>query len=139
MIPLVQDFHPFHGEQFLSSGMDNTVKIWSLSGVQGIFTHLHSTAYWAHSASNGTGNALLQGFYMLMEHVVVLASQPGACAGMQEHLESSFAHDASKGKVFHTRQLACPTFSSHKASLCAGLMCQEVAMSHAAVDLHISC
>ncbi|CAL5223285.1 g5773 [Coccomyxa viridis] len=59
------DFHPFHGEQFLSSGMDNTVKIWSLTG-------------------------------------------------MQEHIESSYAHDASKGKVFHTRQLACPTFSSHK-------------------------
>ena len=35
---------------------------------------------------------------------------------MQEHIESSYAHDASKGKVFHTRQLACPTFSSHKAS-----------------------
>ena len=28
----VQDFHPFHGEQFLSAGMDNTVKIWSLTG-----------------------------------------------------------------------------------------------------------
>lgn len=31
--PSLQDFHPFHGEQFLSSGMDNTVKIWSLTGV----------------------------------------------------------------------------------------------------------
>ena len=39
-------------------------------------------------------------------------------AGMQEHIDSSFDHDASKGKVFHTRQLACPTFSSHKASIC---------------------
>ena len=55
---------------------------------------------------------------------------------MQEHLESSFAHDASKGKVFHTRQLACPTFSSHKASFCADAMCQEVAILHGAVDPH---
>ena len=31
LLPL-QDFHPFHGEQFLSAGMDNTVKIWSLTG-----------------------------------------------------------------------------------------------------------
>lgn len=29
---LPQDFHPFHGEQFLSAGMDNTVKIWSFTG-----------------------------------------------------------------------------------------------------------
>ena len=27
---VLQDFHPFHGETFLSGAMDNMVKIWSL-------------------------------------------------------------------------------------------------------------
>lgn len=28
----LQDFHPLDGNRFMSSGMDNTVKIWTLDG-----------------------------------------------------------------------------------------------------------
>ena len=29
---MLQDFHPWDGHRFLSSGMDNCVKVWSLAG-----------------------------------------------------------------------------------------------------------
>ena len=99
----LQDFHPLDGNRFMSSGMDNTVKIWSLEGKAPCVLLLHQGH--VHAGMPGATHSCKNVHRVLC---MLLRS------GLQDILDSSFDHEVDGDTVFDTKQLACPKFSSHK-------------------------